>query len=67
MAKEKTFNELMKQLEKIVDQLEKEDVDLDESIKLYEEGLELSKKLKEQLKGYEKKVSELSKEDENDE
>ncbi|MBQ2509888.1 MAG: exodeoxyribonuclease VII small subunit, partial [Erysipelotrichaceae bacterium] len=34
--------------------------ELDESIRLYEEGLKLSKALKEQLDGFEKKIAELN-------
>ena len=49
-----------KKLQEIVEKLEKEDVDLDESIQLYEEGLKLSKALKEQLEGFEKKIAELN-------
>ena len=37
------FEDQMKKLQDIVDKLEKEDVDLDESIHLYEEGLQLAK------------------------
>lgn len=64
MAKELTFEQQMKKLEEIVEKLEKDDVDLEESIKLYEEGLNLSKTLKKQLDVFEKKISELGKDDE---
>ena len=59
---EKKFEEKMNRLENIVDLLEKGEVDLDESIKLYEEGLKLSKTLKDELAKFEEKIEELNKE-----
>ena len=64
MAKEIKFETQMKKLESIVDKLEKDDVNLDESISLYEEGLKLSKTLKKQLQDFEKKIEALNKDDE---
>ena len=64
MAKELKFEDRMKKLEEIVDKLESNDVDLDESISLYEQGLKLSKSLKEQLSKFEKKINELNKDEE---
>ncbi len=64
MAKELKFEDQMKKLEEIVEKLESNDVDLDDSISLYEEGLKLSKSLKEQLKKKKKKINELNKNDE---
>ena len=60
MAKD-TFENQMKKLEDIVDKLEKDDIDLDKSIDLYEEGLKLSKSLKEELSKFEKRIEELNK------
>ena len=64
MAEEVKFEKMMKSLREIVEKLESENVDLDESLKLYEEGLKLSKVLKNKLAEYEKKISELDGEDE---
>lgn len=64
MAKELKFEDQMKKLQDIVDKLEKEDVDLDESIHLYEEGLQLAKDLKKQLSVFEERISELNKDEE---
>ena len=64
MAKESKFEDQMKKLEEIVDKLESNDVDLDESISLYEQGLKLSKSLKEQLAKFEKRINELNKDEE---
>ena len=63
MAKEMKFEQQMKRLQDIVDRLEKEDIDLDESLSLYEEGLKLSKTLKEQLNEFEKKIAELNRDE----
>lgn len=60
MAKESKFEDQMKRLQEIVEQLEKENIDLDNSIELYEEGLKLSKSLKSQLEKFEDKISKLN-------
>ena len=49
----------MKDLELIVEKLEKGEQNLEKSLQLFEEGVEISKKLNDQLKNAEKKVSEL--------
>lgn len=64
MAKELTFEQQMKKLQDIVDKLESGDVDLDISIKLYEDGLKLSKELKKQLLVFEDKIEKLGQENE---
>jgi len=61
--KEQSFETQMKRLNEIVDNLEKDDLDLDKSISLYEEGLKLSKALKEELNKFEEKINELNKEE----
>lgn len=53
------FEEGMKRLETIVESLEKGDLDIDKSLELFEEGLNLSKKLQKELKGYEEKIAGL--------
>lgn len=63
MAKELKFEEQMQKLQKIVDELESDNIDLDNSLKLYEEGLKLSKSLKEQLNKFEEKINELNKDE----
>jgi exodeoxyribonuclease VII small subunit len=47
--KEKSFEELMNELEETVKTLEKNDISLDDAVKNYSKGLELSKKLYEIL------------------
>ena len=65
MAKER-FEDRMNRLSAIVDMLDDENVDLDESLKLYEEGLKLSRSLKKQLETYKEKIAEIGKEEENE-
>jgi exodeoxyribonuclease VII small subunit len=51
-----TFEESLKQLETIVGRLERGDLPLEESIKLFEEGMKLSTDCKDQLENAEGKV-----------
>ena len=60
MSKEIKFEEQMKKLQEIVEKLERNDVELDESIALYEEGLKLYKSLKDQLSVFESKIAALN-------
>ncbi len=53
------FEESIKELEKIVEQLERGDIGLDESLDLFEKGIKLSKACNEMLDKAEKKVSVL--------
>ncbi len=55
MAKEK-FEEALNKLEKIVSTLEKGDIPLDESLKLFEEGVRLSRFCNQKLDEAEKRV-----------
>ena len=56
-----TFEESLKKLESIVDQLERGDLPLEESIKLFEEGVNLSNACKKELETAEGKVQLLLK------
>lgn len=60
---ETTFESKMKKLEDIVDKLEKDDIGLDKSIELYEQGLQLSKTLKKDLDKFSKKIEEINNND----
>lgn len=63
MAKTKSsFNKDFERLEEISQKLESGDITLEESIKLFEEGVMLSKKLLEALNKAELKVNQLKKE-----
>jgi exodeoxyribonuclease VII small subunit len=59
MTQKKSFEEAMMRLSEIIESLEKNQNSLDASIILFEEGLELVKQCDTQLKGYEKKVTQL--------
>ena len=56
-----SLEQSLKQLEKIVETLEGGEITLDDSMKLYEEGVELSKKCLEKLSQTELKLKRLSK------
>ena len=57
--KEINFEEAMQQLESIANQLENGNLNLDESVKKFEEGMELSKKCNNFLEKAEKKITML--------
>ena len=56
MSKSINFEENMQQLEKITNELEKGDLDLDTSVKKFEEGMKLSKECSDILEKAEKKI-----------
>lgn len=62
--KEKTFEEMMEQLEEIAKDLENGNLSLDESVKKFEEGMELSKECSKVLEEAEKKITILTKDNE---
>ena len=61
----KTFEEQMEALENIVNELEKGDLNLDESVTKFEEGMKLSKECNKILEQAEKKITILLQEDGN--
>ncbi len=56
-----SFEKQLARLEEIVEKLEEEQTDLDNSVKLFEEGMMLSKELSQKLETVKFKVSELKK------
>lgn len=56
MAKTKTFEESISELEEIVHMLESGDAPLDEAVSLFEKGMKISAKCHEQLNKAEQKV-----------
>ena len=64
--KEKSFEEMMQALENISSELESGKLTLDESVKKFEEGMEISKECSKILENAEKKITILTKKD-NDE
>ena len=57
--KQNNFEETLKKLEAIVDQLESGDVDLEKSVQLYEEGMRLKKICEEKLKNVEMQIKKI--------
>ena len=62
---EKTFEEMMENLEKISNELENGDLTLDKSMSKFEEGMKLSKKCSEILDNAEKKIKILIQDGDN--
>ena len=62
--KEKEFEDAMKELEDIVKRLESGDLSLEESLKIFEEGIALSRYCSRKLEEAEKRVSILIKDEE---
>ncbi len=61
MSKKVNFENALKRLEQIVQKLESGDLSLDESLKLFEEGVELSRLCTKKLSEAEAKVEKLIK------
>lgn len=59
MSEDINFEENMKQLEQIANELEKGDLDLDASVKKFEEGMKISKQCSDMLEKAEKKITML--------
>ncbi len=59
--KEKSFEDGVKELEQVVSRLEGDDVPLDESIKLFENGMKLCNSLSARLDAAERKIEMLVK------
>ena len=57
--KKQTFETAIKQLEDIVEKLEAGDVDLDNSVCLYEQGMQLKKFCEQKLKEVELKINKI--------
>ncbi len=63
MENEANFEEAIKSLEQIANELEKGDLNLDESVVKFEEGMKLSKRCNDILESAEKRISILIKKD----
>ena len=62
---EETFEDLIRRLEEITDTLEKGQISLDDSMKLFEEGMKISKKCSSKLEEAENKITILINENNN--
>ncbi len=60
-AKKQSFEQALARLEEIAAEMEKEDTGLDQSVKLYKEGVELSSFCAEKLSKAQQEVTELKK------
>ncbi|MEK6732388.1 MAG: exodeoxyribonuclease VII small subunit [Candidatus Omnitrophota bacterium] len=63
MAKELKFEDMMKKLEEIVNELENGDMPLEESLKKYEEGVKLIQSCRKRLDETKRKIEVLIKKD----
>lgn len=54
---ETNFEELIEKLEEITNKLEKEQLSLDESVKLFEKGMQISKECNSKLEDAEKRIT----------
>jgi exodeoxyribonuclease VII small subunit len=61
MAQKQTFEQALKRLEEITHNLEGGDTPLDESLKMYEEGMKLIEFCSSKLNQAQKKIQQLSK------
>ena len=59
--KKQQLGTLLKQLEKIVDELSSDTIDLEDSVKKYEQGLRIASEVKKQLQHVENKVEKIRK------
>lgn len=66
MKENKNFEDMMKDLEQIAKDLETGDLSLDESVKKFEEGMEISKSCSKILEDAEKKITILIKDSNGD-
>ena len=57
--KELSFEENLKELEEIVEKLESGDIDLEKSVKLYEQGMILKKNCENKLKKVEMQIKKI--------
>jgi len=65
MAEQK-FEEALKRFEEIVEQLEQGDVPLEETVKIFQEGLKLAKSCKDKLQRAEREIRKIVKDNNGD-
>lgn len=66
MSNENNFEEQLKRLQNIADSLEKDELGIEDTLKLFQEGMELGRECKKALSDIELKVNKIIKIDEND-
>ena len=67
MAKEQTLDQSFEKLEEMIGKLEQEDISLEESFKLYKEGMRLIQSCNDKIDSVEKEVLKLNENGELDE
>lgn len=67
MAKELTLEQMFEKLEESIEKLEQEDISLEDSFKIYQEGMKLIRTCNEKIDKVEKEVLKLSENGELDE
>ena len=65
MSKEKNFEEMLDELEKIVESLEKDDLKLDDAISKFEAGMKIANNCNKKIEEAEKKITILINENGN--
>ena len=66
MAKKETFKQSMERLDVIIEALDRNEIELEDAIKLFEEGLQLVKNCDAQLKQFEQRMNVLLADEEED-
>ena len=66
MENNKSFEEMMQSLEQIANELESGNLSLDDSVKKFEQGMEISKECSKILENAEKKITILTKDSNQD-
>ena len=59
MAKKETFKQSMERLDAIIEALDRNEIELEDAIRLFEEGLQLVKNCDAQLKQFEQRMNVL--------
>lgn len=59
MSQTKTFENNLNKLSEIIEKMEQQDVGLEESLKLYEQGIQLTRKCQKIIDDAEKKIEQL--------
>lgn len=63
MAKRNTFEQDFNALKSLVDSIENKELDIDEALKTYEEGIKLYRKCQKKLSSIEQKIQKIQLED----
>ena len=66
MAKKKTFESTLEQLESIVEELESGSLDLNKMMELFEKGIKLTQRCRGQLKEVEERIITIMKDDDDE-